>query len=115
MDMEAGLDTGPMRAKHVTPIEDKTAGVLTAELARAGAGLMLEVLEDLDAQPPVPPPEEGVTYAAKIEKAEARIDFTHDANFIERQIRDRKSGVQGQGVSARVHLGGRRYIPTNTQ
>src|SRR3546814_2352243 len=76
-----------MRAKHVTPIEDKTAGVLTAELARAGAGLMLEVLEDLDAQPPVPQPEEGVTYAAKIDKAEARIDFTHDANFIERQIR----------------------------
>src|SRR3546814_877148 len=51
MDMEAGLDTGPMRAKHVTPIEDKTAGVLTAELARAGAGLLLEVLEALDAQP----------------------------------------------------------------
>src|SRR3546814_16064648 len=41
MDMEAGLDTGPMRAKHVTPIEDKPAGVLTAELARAGAGRVL--------------------------------------------------------------------------
>src|SRR3546814_14595985 len=35
----------------------------------------------------LPQPEEGVTYAAKIDKAEARIDFTHDANFIERQIR----------------------------
>src|SRR3546814_14950458 len=57
------------------------------ELARAGADLMVEVLEDLDAQPPVPQPEEGVTYAAKIDKAEARIDFTHDAGFIERQIR----------------------------
>src|SRR3546814_316140 len=81
MDMEAGLDTGPMRAKHVTPIEDKTAGVLTAELARAGAGLMLEVLEDLDAQPPVPQPEEGVTYAAKIDKAEARRSEEHTSEL----------------------------------
>ena len=87
MDMEAGLDTGPMRAKHVTPIEDKTAGELTAELAEAGAELMVEVLDDLDGQPPVPQPEDGVTYAAKIDKAEARIDFSHDAHFIERQIR----------------------------
>lgn len=87
MDMEAGLDTGPMRAKHVTPIEDKTAGALTAELAEAGAELMVEVLDDLDGQPPVPQPQEGVTYAAKIDKAEARIDFAHDAHFIERQIR----------------------------
>ncbi|MCF8706490.1 methionyl-tRNA formyltransferase [Rhizorhapis sp. SPR117] len=87
MDMEAGLDTGPMRAKHVTPIEDKTAGELTTELAHAGAELMIEVLEDLDAQPPVPQPEEGVTYAAKIDKSEARIDFTRDAHSIERQIR----------------------------
>jgi methionyl-tRNA formyltransferase len=87
MDMEAGLDTGPMRAKHVTPIEDKTAGELTAELAEAGAELMVEVLDDLDGQPPVPQPQDGVTYAAKIDKAEARIDFAHDAHFIERQIR----------------------------
>src|SRR3546814_13066155 len=65
MDMEAGLDTGPMRAKHVTPIEDTTAGVLTAALARAGAGLMLEVLEDLAAQQPAPPPEEGVKSSAE--------------------------------------------------
>ena len=87
MDMEAGLDTGPMRAKHVTPIEDKTAGELTAELAVAGAELMVEVLDDLDGQPPVPQPQHVVTYAAKIDKAEARIDFSRDAHFIERQIR----------------------------
>src|SRR3546814_2997039 len=69
-------------------ISDWSSDVCSSDLlARAGAGLMLEVLEDLDAQPPVPQPEEGVTYAAKIDKAEARIDFTHDANFIERQIR----------------------------
>lgn len=87
MDMEAGLDTGPMRAKHVTPIEDKTAGQLIAELAEAGASLMIEVLEDLEAHPPLPQPEAGVTYAAKIDKAEARIDFARDAHSIERQVR----------------------------
>ena len=87
MDMEAGLDTGPMRAKHVTPIEDKTAGALTQELAQAGADLMVEVLDDLSLHPPVPQPDEGVTYAAKIDKAEARIDFTRDAHAVERQVR----------------------------
>ena len=87
MNMEAGLDTGPMRAKHVTPIEDKTAGTLTAELAQAGAELMVEVLDDLPAHPPVSQPEEGVTYAAKIDKSEARLDFTRDAHQVERQIR----------------------------
>ena len=87
MNMEAGLDTGPMRAKHVTPIEDKTAGTLTEELAHAGAKLMIEVLDDLPAHPAVPQPEEGVTYAAKIDKSEARLDFTRDAHQVERQIR----------------------------
>ncbi|PNQ01818.1 methionyl-tRNA formyltransferase [Sphingobium sp. SA916] len=87
MDMEAGLDTGPMRAKHVTPIEDKTAGALTQELAEAGAELMVEVLDDLSLHPPVAQPEEGVTYASKIEKAESRIDFSRDAHQVERQVR----------------------------
>ena len=87
MDMEAGLDTGPMRAKHVTPIEDKTAGALTQELADAGAELMVEVLDDLSLHPPMPQPAEGGTYAAKIDKAEARIDFTRDAHAVERQVR----------------------------
>ncbi len=87
MDMGVGLDTGPMRAKHVTPIEDKTAGDLTAELAVAGAALMVEVLDDLSLHPPMPQPEEGVSYASKIDKAEARLDFTKDAHRVERQIR----------------------------
>ncbi len=87
MDMEAGLDTGPMRAKYVTPIEDKTAGTLTAELAQAGADLMVEVLDDIALHPPMAQPDEGVTYAAKIEKAQARIDFTHTAQQVERQVR----------------------------
>jgi methionyl-tRNA formyltransferase len=87
MDMEAGLDTGPMRAKHVTPIEDKTAGAMTQELAEAGATLMVEVLDDISLHPPMAQPDEGVTYAAKIDKAEARIDFTRDAHAVERQVR----------------------------
>lgn len=87
MDMEAGLDTGPMRAKSMTPIEGKTAGALTAELAEAGAALAVEVLDDLSLHPPMPQPAEGVTYAAKIDKAEARIDFSRDAHAIERQVR----------------------------
>ena len=87
MSMEAGLDTGPMRAKYVTPIKAKTAGELTDELAHAGAKLMVEVLEDLAQHPPVPQPDEGVTHAAKIDKAEARIDFSADAHAVERQVR----------------------------
>jgi len=87
MSMEAGLDTGPMRAKYVTPIEAKTAGELTDELAHAGAKLMVEVLEDLAQHPPVPQPDEGVTHAVKIDKAEARIDFSADAHAVERQVR----------------------------
>lgn len=87
MDMEAGLDTGPMRAKYVTSVEGKTAGALTDELAQAGAALMVEVLDDISLHPAMPQPEEGVTYAAKIDKAEARIDFTRPAIQVERQIR----------------------------
>jgi len=87
MDMEAGLDTGPMRAKYVTSVEGKTAGALTEELAQAGAALMVEVLDDISLHPAMPQPEEGVTYAAKIDKAEARIDFARPAIQVERQIR----------------------------
>jgi methionyl-tRNA formyltransferase len=87
MQMEAGLDTGPMRATRLTTVDRKTAGDLTAELARLGADLLVEVLQDLPAHPATPQPEAGVTYAAKIDKAESRIDFGQSAAAIERQIR----------------------------
>ncbi|MGE4430172.1 MAG: methionyl-tRNA formyltransferase [Sphingobium sp.] len=87
MGMEAGLDTGPMLAEARTAIAAKTAGALTGELAQAGAGLMVEALADLAAFPPVPQPQEGVTYAAKITKQEARIDFAAGAVQAERQVR----------------------------
>lgn len=87
MDMEAGLDTGPMRAMLEVPVARKTAGELTHELATRGAALMAEVLGALDAHPPHPQPQEGVTYAAKVEKAEARLDFSNGAVAAERQVR----------------------------
>jgi methionyl-tRNA formyltransferase len=87
MQMEAGLDTGPVRLEGRTPIDGKTAGELTAELATLGARLMVAVLGDLAGHPPVPQPEDGVTYAAKIDKAEARIDFARSAVEVERLVR----------------------------
>ncbi len=85
--MEAGLDTGPMLAAARTPVADKTAGELTAELAELGAGLMIEVLADLPARRAEPQAELGVSYAKKIDKAETRLDFTRAAEALERQVR----------------------------
>lgn len=87
MQMEAGLDTGPMLAKVHTQIDGKTSGELTGELAQLGANLLVEVLAYLSAHPPVEQPEDGVTYAAKVDKAESRIDFSQPATQVERQIR----------------------------
>ena len=87
MQMEAGLDTGPVSATARTPVDGKTAGELTAELARLGARLMVEVLADIDSHPAVAQPEDGVTYARKIDKSEARLDFLTSAVQVERQIR----------------------------
>ncbi|WP_137897280.1 methionyl-tRNA formyltransferase [Sphingomonas sp. 2SG] len=87
MQMEAGLDTGPVRLEGRVAIDRKTAGELTAELATLGARLMVAVLGDPDAHAPVAQPEEGVTYASKIDKAEARIDFTRSAVEVERLVR----------------------------
>lgn len=86
MQMEAGLDTGPVRLEDRTACVGKSAGALTTELAAMGARLMVKVLADPDAHSPVPQPEEGVTYAAKISKEEARIDFAAPAAQVERQI-----------------------------
>lgn len=87
MQMEAGLDTGPMLSTLRTTIERKTAGELTAELAEKGAQLMVGTLRDLAVHRHVSQPEDGVTYARKIDKAEARLDFTQTAEQVERQVR----------------------------
>jgi methionyl-tRNA formyltransferase len=85
MRMEEGLDTGPMLLKRETEVDRKTGGELTDELARLGAEALVEWLNR--PTPPIPQPEEGVTYARKIDKAEARIDWSRGAVEIERQVR----------------------------
>jgi methionyl-tRNA formyltransferase len=87
MRMEAGLDTGPVLLEGRTNIDRKTAGELTEELAQMGASLMVEVLADLHEYPEAPQPADGVTYASKIDKAEARLDFSAPAEQVERQVR----------------------------
>jgi methionyl-tRNA formyltransferase len=87
MQMEAGLDTGPMRAMVSTPVQDKTAGQLTSEIAELGANLLVQTLSNLNAYPTVVQPSEGVTTAPKIDKSEALIDFMISAPQVERQIR----------------------------
>src|SRR3569623_985819 len=74
MQMERGLDTGPMLRVRKTVIDRKTAGELTDELAGIGADLMLETLDRLPELQPEVQPEQGVTYASKIDKAEAKLD-----------------------------------------
>jgi methionyl-tRNA formyltransferase len=107
MQMEAGLDTGPVRLEGRTPVNGKTAGELAGELSAMGARLMVEVLGDIEAYPVVPQPEQGVTYAAKIDKAEARLDFSQPAIAVERQIRAFNPApgafFEAQGERVRVH------------
>ena len=87
MQMERGLDTGPMLAKAATPIDGKTAGELTVELAKMGAVLIVDILSDLSAHPPVAQDDRDALYADKIVKNEARLDFTLPAIQLERSMR----------------------------
>lgn len=87
MRMEAGLDTGPVLLEGRTPVDRKTAGELTEEVAQIGARLIVDVLANLSAYPERPQPDNSVTYAKKIDKAETRLDFAQDAAQVERQIR----------------------------
>ena len=87
MQMEAGLDTGPVLAEARTPIgAGDTTADLHDRLAAMGAGLIVDVLDRLPL-PAVPQAAEGVTYAAKIDKAEARIDWSRPAAEVDRLIR----------------------------
>lgn len=87
MQMEAGLDTGPVLHLSRVPIAaDDTASTLHDKLAAEGGRLIVEVLAGLPL-PSAPQPLEGVSYAAKIEKAEAAIDWNLPAIQIDRQVR----------------------------
>lgn len=88
MQMEAGLDTGPILMRDSLPIGDEdTTGDLHRCLAAMGARLIVEALANLADLAPRPQPENGATYARKIDKTEARIDWTRPAIDIDRLIR----------------------------
>ena len=88
MQMEAGLDTGPVLLRKVTAIgAEETTGELHDRLAAIGAEAIVEALAKLSGLTPVVQLDEGVTYAAKIDKAEARIDWTRPAAEVARLIR----------------------------
>ena len=88
MQMEAGLDTGPVLLSQAIPIgPEDTTGDLHDSLSRMGARLIVRALSDLDDLRPVPQPDAGVTYAEKIDKAEARIDWSRPSAGVDRQIR----------------------------
>jgi methionyl-tRNA formyltransferase len=89
MHMDEGLDTGPVLLAEKTPVGRKTYGELHDELARLGAGLMARALGALERGSIVekPQPAEGATYAKKIAKEEARIDWNRSAGEIDCLIR----------------------------
>ncbi|RMF11433.1 MAG: methionyl-tRNA formyltransferase [Alphaproteobacteria bacterium] len=90
MKMDEGLDTGPILARRAIAIRpDETAGTLHDRLAALGAEMIAEVLPAyaFGSLTPRPQPQEGVTYARKIEKRETRIDWGEDAPALARRIR----------------------------
>ena len=84
MRMDEGLDTGPMLLSQELDIRGKDAGQVTEELANLGAGALIEWLDH--PTPPEPQPADGATYASKIDKAEARIDWSQPAAQVEKQV-----------------------------
>jgi methionyl-tRNA formyltransferase len=88
MQMEAGLDTGPVLLREACPIgAADTAADLHDRLSAMGARLVVDALGRIETLLPVPQPDTGVTYADKIDKAEARIDWTRSAAEVDRQVR----------------------------
>jgi methionyl-tRNA formyltransferase len=87
MAMDKGLDTGPVMAAHPAEIGRKTAGELTAELALLGAAAMVRVLGLLPEVGRAPQSDARATYAPKIEKSEAKLDFARTVTVVDRQVR----------------------------
>jgi methionyl-tRNA formyltransferase len=88
MQMDAGLDTGPMLLKEALKVgAGATAASLHDPLAALGGRLIVSALQQLDTLTPIAQPIDGVTYASKIEKAEAAIDWRQPATLIERRLR----------------------------
>ena len=88
MQMEAGLDTGPVLLRDVTDIgATETTGALHDRLSEMGATLIVEALTRHESLTPEPQPPDGVTYAEKIDKAEALVDWTASADAVDHKIR----------------------------
>jgi methionyl-tRNA formyltransferase len=90
MRMDAGLDTGPMLLKGTVPIGRwTTAAGLTDQLADLGAELVVEAIKRLAKGdlPDIPQPEDGVTYAAKLDRSEGAIDWSLPAPDLDRRVR----------------------------
>ena len=88
MQMEAGLDTGPVLMRDETPIgASETTADLHDRLSAMGSGLIVQAVDRLERLVSVPQSDMGVTYAAKIDKTEARVDWKTSALIVDRQIR----------------------------
>jgi methionyl-tRNA formyltransferase len=90
MQMEAGLDTGPLLSRHALAIApDDDAGTLHDKLAVLGAEAIVMTLADVEAgrARAIPQPASGATYARKIDKRETRLDWTQSASVLERAVR----------------------------
>ena len=111
MQMEAGLDTGPMLLHERVAIPPRmTAAGLHDELAALGARLIVKALDEIEQLTPQPQPAEGVTYAKKIARAEGQIDWRQPALAIERQVRALDSWFEAKGeriklIAAELALG----------
>ena len=90
MQMDAGLDTGPLLMQQAVPIAaDDNAASLHDKLASLGAAMLLAALGEIESgrARPLPQPAEGVTYARKLDKREAALDWTRPAEQLERAVR----------------------------
>ena len=109
MQMEAGLDTGPILLQEAVPIgPEATGGGLSAELAALGARLVLDALDGVasGSLTPRPQPQDGITYAAKLRRDEALLDWTKPADALERQVRafDPWPGAFFEAIGERIRV-----------
>ena len=103
MRLEAGLDTGPVLARRTVPVDDAHAGALTGALARVGAELLVEVLAGgPGALGPGQPQTGEVTYAAKVDPGELRIDWHRPAAEVRRLVRLDRAWTTFRGRRLRV-------------
>ena len=117
MQMEAGLDTGPVLLRLPTPINpDDTGGRLTERLAELGGEAIVAALRDIDRLPCETQPEAGVTYATKLARAESALDWRADAASLARQVRafDPYPGADTSHAGVRLKVWGARPVSVSS-